>query len=93
MMRLARVSAAFATSPSERKIVFIFGPPGVGKGTYAKMLVKDLGLNHISTGDEIRNILKGPASKGFGPKLIDTVTSIVKSGGLVSDDIVLKIIE
>lgn len=59
------------------------------------MLKKDLHINHISTGDEIRNILKGSSSKnkGFNPKMIETVTSIVKTGGLVSDEIVLKIIE
>ena len=51
MLRLARTSASFASEASERKILFIFGPPGVGKGTYAKMLQKDLQLNHISTGD------------------------------------------
>ena len=31
----------------------------MGKGTFAKLLVKDLNYNHISTGDEIRKILKG----------------------------------
>ncbi len=37
----------------------MFGAPGVGKGTYAKFLKKDTGFNHISTGDEIRKIIKG----------------------------------
>lgn len=57
------------------------------------MLKKDLGLNHISTGDQIRKILKGPISKIYDPKLLETIHSIVKSGGLVSDDLVLKIIQ
>jgi adenylate kinase len=43
----------------------LFGAPGVGKGTFAKLLVKDLKYNHISTGDEIRKILKGNVLKSF----------------------------
>jgi adenylate kinase len=34
------------------------------------MLRKDLQYNHISTGDEIRKILKGDAPSGFDPKLL-----------------------
>lgn len=85
-------SAAFATQ-SNQKFLFLFGAPGVGKGTYAKMLKKDLQFNHISTGDEIRKILKGTVSSSFDPKLVETIRGIVKSGGLVSDEIVVKIIQ
>ena len=35
---------------STKKFMFIFGPPGVGKGSYAARLKEDLNLNHISTG-------------------------------------------
>ena len=44
---------------SSQKTLVLFGAPGVGKGTFAKLLVKDLKFNHISTGDEIRKIIKG----------------------------------
>lgn len=57
------------------------------------MLMKDLHLSHISTGDEIRNMLKGSKSKIMNPQLMEKVKEIVKRGGLVSDEIVLKIIE
>lgn len=80
-------------SSSSQKFFFLFGAPGVGKGTYAKLLRKDLQFNHVSTGDEIRKILKGTVSSSFDSKLIDTIRSIVKSGGLVSDEIVVKIIK
>lgn len=89
-------SAAFATQSAQKagqKFLFLFGAPGVGKGTYAKMLRKDLQFNHISTGDEIRKILKGTVANTFDPKLVETIRGIVKSGGLVSDDIVVKIIQ
>ena len=38
-------------SSSKQKFFFLFGAPGVGKGTYAKLLRKDLNFNHVSTGD------------------------------------------
>lgn len=41
---------SFATAASQR-FFFLFGAPGVGKGTYAKLLKKDLQYNHVSTGD------------------------------------------
>lgn len=79
-------------SSNKQKFFFLFGAPGVGKGTYAKLLRKDLGYNHVSTGDEIRKILKGTVSGGFDKNLIETIREIVKSGGLVSDEIVVQII-
>jgi len=42
-----------------QKFLVLFGAPGVGKGTFAKLLIKDTQYNHVSTGDEIRKILKG----------------------------------
>jgi adenylate kinase len=41
------------------RLIFI-GPPGIGKGTYAKMLTQKYGIPHISTGDIFRDeIAKG----------------------------------
>jgi len=42
-----------------QKFLFFFGAPGVGKGTYAELLAKDYNINQISTGDELRRIIKG----------------------------------
>jgi adenylate kinase family enzyme len=52
----------------------------VGKGTYAKMIKQDFGYNHISTGDEIRKILKGQTSEDFDKTLINKIKDIVNSG-------------
>ena len=41
----------FSAVANKQKFLVLFGAPGVGKGTYAKFLKKDLGYNHISTGD------------------------------------------
>jgi adenylate kinase len=83
MFRLTQ--SAFFFSSTKQKFFFLFGAPGVGKGTYAKLLTKDLKFNHVSTGDEIRKILKGTVAAGFDKNLIETIRSIVKSGGLVND--------
>ena len=83
--------ASGRSNPNQKFIVF-FGAPGVGKGTYAGLLSKDLQLNKISTGDEIRKIIKGGQTGSMDPKLVQEVKQIVNSGGLVSDDIVLNIL-
>jgi adenylate kinase len=77
----------------KQKFMFLFGAPGVGKGTYAKILSKDLSFNHVSTGDEIRKILKGNAPSTFDKSLTAKIKEIVNSGGLVDDSIVVGIIK
>jgi adenylate kinase len=56
-------------------------------------LKKDLKLNHISTGDEIRNILKGNIPDSFDKGLVSKVREVVNSGGLVDDNIVINILK
>ena len=67
------------------KIVF-FGPPGSGKGTQAKLLAKELNIQHLSTGDILRDKLSDDDSLSFKLK------EIMSTGNLVSDDILNKII-
>ena len=77
-----RYSFASAT----KKHMFIFGPPGVGKGSYAAKLKDDLNLNHISTGilsilyilgDEIRAIIKNPENTKYSKELVTEIKTIV----------------
>jgi len=65
----------------------LLGPPGAGKGTIAKLLVKQYGYEHLSTGDLIRAELKKTDSK-----LGDQIRAIVESGGLVDDVTVEKLL-
>jgi adenylate kinase len=77
-----------AEALQKRKVRFvIFGPPGAGKGTYASMLASKLKIAQISTGDIIREEMK--RNTDLGKK----ITSSVKKGELVPDEIVIKILK
>lgn len=66
--------------------IILFGPPGVGKGTQAKLLAENFKIMHISTGDILRReIAQGTA---LGNKAKD----VIDAGKLVSDDIMIGII-
>ena len=67
------------------KIIFI-GPPGSGKGTQAKRLASRFGIPHISTGDMLREAVAD------GTELGRQAAPIMASGGLVSDDLMIGII-
>ena len=67
--------------------LILFGPPGAGKGTQAKYLVKRLNAFQISTGDMLREEIK--KNSDIGKKIINDMND----GKFVSDEIVNKLIE
>ncbi len=67
--------------------IVLLGPPGGGKGTQAAKLVEKYGIPHISTGDLLRGAVAA------GTELGKKAKSVMDSGNLVSDDLVLGILE
>lgn len=67
--------------------IVLFGPPGAGKGTQSDLLVERYGLNHISTGDLLRKEIADQTELG------KRIKSIMDSGSLVGDDIVVEMID
>ena len=67
--------------------LIIMGPPGVGKGTQAKIIREIYKIPHLSTGEILRNEIK------LGSKIGMVAKNFIDDGLFVSDDILVKIIE
>ena len=67
--------------------IILFGPPGCGKGTQATFISESLSIPHLSTGDMLRSAVSSGSEIGVKAE------KIMKSGGLVSDEIVLSIVK
>lgn len=72
---------------STRLIVVLLGKQGAGKGTQCALLAKAYGIPHVSTGDILR------AAVREGTPLGQQVKSVLDAGGLVSDDLVVALVQ
>lgn len=69
------------------KFYLLFGPPGAGKGTQAKILAEKFNLHHISTGDLLRQEINR------GTELGKRAAELINAGNLVPDDVVVSMIK
>ena len=67
--------------------VILLGPPGAGKGTQARRLVDDRGMVQLSTGDMLREAMAS------GTEMGKKVAAVMAAGQLVTDEIVIGLIE
>ena len=66
------------------KAILVFGPPGIGKGTQAKLLAKDKKYFHFSTGDMFRNMDK---TNSIGKQVHD----LISKGNFVPDEMTVEL--
>ena len=66
--------------------VVLLGPPGSGKGTQAQYIVDEFGIPQISTGDMLRSAVAAGTELGLAAK------KVMDAGDLVSDDIILGLV-
>ena len=74
-------------TPTERKIIILFGAPGSGKGTRAPYLVEKYGIPQLSTGDMLRAAVAAQTPLGIEASVA------MKAGGLVADEIVVGLVK
>ncbi|KAH7648169.1 type 2 adenylate kinase [Cryptosporidium bovis] len=74
-------------SSQKKHNLIIIGAPGSGKGTQCEFIKKEYNLAHLSTGDMLREAIKMETKIGLEAK------SIISSGNIVGDDIVLGLVK
>lgn len=81
-----RATKSYQRQQSGINAIFI-GPPGAGKGTQAQNVKRDFGVCQLATGDLLRAEIKA------GTPIGKEVEAVMKSGKLVEDSLVVKLID
>ncbi|MHB8542233.1 MAG: adenylate kinase [Candidatus Acidiferrales bacterium] len=78
---------ALETKQALARAVIFLGPPGAGKGTQARLVAGEFHVPHLSTGEMLRE------NAASGTELGRLARPIMESGGLVPDDLILRMVE
>ena len=82
---LQRYQAMRSFSTSKRQLhLLLFGAPGVGKGTYSKLIEKEYDFPTFSMGEYFRALINNPTSDSSDPFIVK-LKGILRSGQLVDD--------
>lgn len=80
------LASAAAPAAAQRKFALIMGPPGGGKGTISKKILKEFPIHHLSTGDELRAHVQNSTAVGLEAK------EYMDSGALVPDELIIRLV-
>ncbi|CAF1437712.1 unnamed protein product [Adineta steineri] len=69
-----------------KKIIFVVGGPGSGKGTQCERIVQKYGYTHLSTGDLLRETVQSKSERG------EQLNALMKEGKLVPMEVVLDLL-
>jgi adenylate kinase len=67
--------------------IVLLGPPGAGKGSLASLVKEGIGIEHLSSGDMLRDEMKKGSSLGL------EIKSLIEKGSLVPDETITKLVE
>ncbi|CDW73523.1 adenylate kinase [Stylonychia lemnae] len=83
---------AVAANQSKQIHLLLFGAPGVGKGTYSKLIEKDFDMPTFSMGEYFRGLINNPSADQADP-FLNQVRGILRSGKLVNDQTVIDVVK
>lgn len=82
----------FSTSANSKQLhLLLFGAPGVGKGTYSKLIEKEYDLPTFSMGEYFRAVINDP-NANTNDAFIVKLKNILRSGQLVDDQLVVDVV-
>ena len=78
---------------SIRRNIVLFGAPGVGKGTYGKLIFKEFGFPSFSMGDYFRKIINDSDTEAVETDFVKKLRDTLRKGHFVDDNTAIEVIK